>query len=108
MGQSKPPTPQGISALLRKAGFERSIAWKSGQIRNMTQRTDGYIVTAHVHLTGAVTVEHRGRDLSEEQQHAVISAYAAAIRAKGWQVTEETTFTGTLRLKVSAPESAEG
>lgn len=77
------PTPQGISALLRKAGFSRSEAsgrfWRSSGYRVGKSYTDS--TTVHVEYVTSSGGPPPG------QREAWLGKYAAAIRAAGWTVT---------------------
>ena len=78
--KSKTPTPQGISALLRKAGFTRAEyrkSWvaRSGYQARKATRGDGVSVE-HVFLLRQ----------SADARHAALAKYAEAIAADGWHV----------------------
>lgn len=77
------PTPQGISALLRKAGFSRS------QRAGHSWYSPGYQVRKSAADSTAVYVEHAGGSggMSREQRMAWAVKYAEVIRAAGWTVT---------------------
>jgi hypothetical protein len=84
---STPPTPQAISALLRKAGFERSQS-RATRIKGWRESTTGYHVTGY---GDEVNVSHRlGFARDEEARDRMLAKYADAIRAAGWQVSGPT------------------
>lgn len=78
---SKPPTPQGISALLRKAGFERSVS------RGRSGSSSGFRVHKDYTRDGAVRVTHHfwsmGTPIERHQQE--LARYAQAITAAGYR-----------------------
>ena len=80
---AKPPTPQGISALLRKAGFERSEV-TSMHARNWgrsyREYSDGYQVRKS---PGSVTVTRRPRDVATRDEW--LTKYAEAISGAGYE-----------------------
>ena len=93
----RPPTPQGISALLRKAGFKRSDYGKPGVMWNMAM--PGYSVWRTFHAgnpdqlyvavqyvvgesSAACTDEEWLGHLKECRAH--LEEYAAAIRKAGY------------------------
>lgn len=74
------PTPQGISALLKRAGFRRSTwegRWASTGYR-ARKRGDEVRVTYHGSSMGT----------SRETEAAWCAQYAKVIRDAGWQVDE--------------------
>jgi hypothetical protein len=84
---AKPPTPQGISALLKRAGFERSVS-SATRIKGWRNYSEGYSVTGY---RDEVNVRHhtgyaRGSGAAERRDTA-LAQYAEAIRAAGWHVT---------------------
>lgn len=92
---AKPPTPQAISALLRKAGYARSevtpgrVRWDGTRVRS-AKRSAGYRVIKGNH--GEVRVSYSGGDVvspnaSAKQRDALLADYARAICAAGWQAT---------------------
>jgi hypothetical protein len=104
----KNPTPQGISALLRKAGFDRAEVIRGG--RRHGENTAGY----HVHaMAGEVRVNHwpatvlptaRTTKFAQEERRQtleMLDRYAEAIQAAGWTVTKVRAFT---MLAVTAPK----
>jgi len=89
MTTPKPPTPQGISALLKRAGFERAVETRKG--RNVSENTAGFHVKARM---DTVTVNYWS-DSAEMPTTKTIAAgremlacYAADIRAAGWSVED--------------------
>lgn len=84
----KPPTQQGISALLRKAGFEKSAASPTG-VKGVRIRSAGY--TASGPYPGIVWVSHETASLQPHPQDqgriaSAHAAYATAIEAAGYAV----------------------
>ena len=84
---AKQPTPQGISALLRKAGFRRST---QGSI----QWTEGYQVYKHHNVAGAVTVQYQpgamaGFAAGKARQRERLAAYTETIEAAGFTVDRD-------------------
>jgi hypothetical protein len=97
-----PPTPQAISALLRKAGFERSVS-RATRIKGWRESSAGYYVTGY---KDEVNVRHMlGFSRDEEARDRMLARYAEAIRAAGWQVTGPTPV--GRELVVTAPPSGE-
>ena len=90
--EKRSPTPQGISALLRRAGFERSVMTRNS--RHHKEHTAGYHVKAFM---GEVVVNWWPEtDYSAEAHEAAIpvgremrARYAKAIAAAGWPVVEK-------------------
>jgi hypothetical protein len=91
---SKPPTPQGISRLLKSAGFKRSTPdpWRheSGYRVTKAHGRDGAVSVRHVFLTMGVSGEHH---------RAKLDTYAKTITEAGWQVEAR-----TYELVVTAPK----
>lgn len=88
MAQPKQPTPQGISALLRKAGFERSVR-STTRVRGYSSRSQGYVVGGG--KVSAVTVYHEDSsfmrtDATVERCVREQARYAEAIEAAGYAV----------------------
>jgi ribonuclease HIII len=89
MTQPKRPTPQGISALLRKAGFERSVSHAT-RVRGFSSRTQGYVVGGRT--DGSVAVYHEDgnsfmiTDATAARQVREQARYAEAIEAAGYAV----------------------
>jgi hypothetical protein len=84
---TKSPTPQGISALLRKAGFTRS-EWER-QFKLGTCVQDGYRVVKAV-IAGQPAVSVRwcrtaGPAPDAGRQSVILSDYARAIEVAGWR-----------------------
>lgn len=78
----KSPTPQGISALLRKAGHRRS----ERDNRELTLFS-GYRVTAYGSGSGRVCVSHQVVVRTPvEVVKAHLAKYAETIKAAGWNV----------------------
>jgi hypothetical protein len=76
----KPPTPQGVSALLERAGFERGVS------RPEDQAADGYAVIPNRPGDGIVLVNWWGAD---EGEHAgMLHRYAETIEGAGYRVCE--------------------
>jgi hypothetical protein len=95
------PTQPNISALLRKAGFERSASSPSG-VKGTRIRSDGYVVTSGT-VPGIVWVWHEVANLQPlpQDQRRIASMhakYATAIEAAGFSVGRRKD-----RLVVSAP-----
>jgi hypothetical protein len=85
---AKQPTPQGISALLRKAGFERSVSLAS-RIRGFREHSEGYRVTAA--SDGKAEVDFLAssfRSPDEIRIKAMLARYRAVIEASGYTVAE--------------------
>ena len=104
---AKPPTPQGISALLRKAGFERSES-SATRIKGWRSYSEGYSV-AKWDDYGTVDVRwHRGLLTPTEAAEArprVLGDYIEAIRAAGYSVS---LLNGDHLIVTSAPATEEG
>jgi hypothetical protein len=94
---SKQPTPQAISALLRKAGYERSafipgtgrLRWDGTEVRGSRRRSWGFMVNRYgvdrvsvTHITGPVY----NPDESEKRRDLALQRYADAIVAGGYLV----------------------
>jgi hypothetical protein len=78
---AKTPTPQGISALLRKAGWDRAKPRRSARISAGAAWTDGYRVTRYDAST--VQVEHKGTGWNGLP---VLGKIAAYLEAEGYRV----------------------
>jgi hypothetical protein len=103
---AKQPTPQGISALLKRAGFERSVT-KSSRIRGFREWTEGFKATKR--YPDGVTVEYypnsfRMRDNNEERERAMLDRYRKAIAEAGYAVEDGSTGLAT-KLIVTAEEA---
>ena len=85
----KPPTPQGISALLRKAGFERSVS-SATRIKGWRNYSEGYSVRSdYVAEAGdCISVSYnRGNYLPSEADRirpGMLADYGVAIAAAGY------------------------
>lgn len=97
----KTPTAPGISALLRKAGFERSHSSASA-IAGVPNRTHGYrVMNVRGDQAVRVDIPHRLGHRSDPLEDAgLLSQYADAIRDAGWAVT----WDGDSDLYVTAGE----
>jgi len=96
---TKPPTPQGISALLRKAGFQRGETFKKGGRRGEVS-VAGY----HVSLTArheTVDVRWWAPTHDTSRQDKMLAAYAEVIEGAGWAVETRRAW-----LIVTAPKQA--
>lgn len=114
---TKPCTPQGISALLRRAGFRRSVITNPqsrGWGREYSQRSDGFQVKGITSAPGmpwqSVAVRHMtGRMASDTavvaRKKDMLAQYAEVIRAAGWAVTGPAKE-GWQELTVTAAERA--
>lgn len=88
MSTPKTPTPQGISALLRKAGFEKSVT-STTRVRGWHSRSWGFVVRGY--MKGIVYVHHEdgGHMQTDEAQVARVreqERYAVAIESAGYAV----------------------
>jgi hypothetical protein len=79
---AKTPTPQGISALLRKAGFTKAV------VRRHYITCPGYHVSKPAGFpAGAVQVNHwTGSSSTFRQDREMLSRYAEAIAAAGYSI----------------------
>lgn len=92
----RPPTPQAISALLKRAGFERA------QVQRFTL-TSGFRVTKSRAHPDAVRVEYlTGPREHESFRPGRLAAYAETITDDGWTVE-----TGEYELTVTAGKAGE-
>lgn len=96
MTTPKPPTPQGISALLKRAGFERSTWGKPGV--GYTEASTGFVVWRTFHRDApqqpyvAVKYISEGMKFSTDEEYnayqrearARLEEYAAAVRGAGY------------------------
>jgi hypothetical protein len=87
---AKRPTPQGISALLGRAGFRRSLSSESG-IKGGTDPREGYEVRKHPDRDGVVYVKqqpspHYRRVQVQRRERKNLNAYAEVIEAAGFKV----------------------
>lgn len=103
---TKQPTAQGISALLRKAGFTRSTS-SATRIRGHRDTSPGYRV--HKHESG-VSVGHVMASLTfdEARVRAELDRYRAVIEAAGYLVTEASTAFTTQLVVQAAPDLIHG
>ena len=78
---TRPTTPQGISALLKRAGFKRSE-------RQIGGFGNGFTAEKIYSRDGAVRVRHRFWSMGANRDDALphLAAYAVAIEAAGWAV----------------------
>lgn len=89
---TKPPTAQGISRLLAKAGFERSVSHTT-RIKGWHDWNEGFQVTrGHGSHDGDVIVQLRmdkwaRGEAAGARRAAETERYAEAIRAAGYTVT---------------------
>lgn len=87
----KAPTAQGVSAALRRAGFERSETHAT-RIKGWHNYSEGYRVRNWGE--GEIRVEHEtgsrtAADASAvRRREAKFAEYAEALRAKGWNVQQ--------------------
>jgi hypothetical protein len=91
---TKPPTPQAISALLRKAGFTRSNYGAKGVMWN--EASTGYSVWRTFHANDPdqpyIAVQHHIREdgwepdwpARKKEMRSRLEEYAAALRAAGY------------------------
>jgi hypothetical protein len=84
------PTPQGISALLRKAGFEKSTS-SATRIKGWRNHSEGYSVSGQV--LGSVRVEHktgfdRGPNAAKRREE-MLGEYAGFLTAAGYHVERD-------------------
>lgn len=81
---ARTPTPQGISALLKRAGFERSTS-NATRIKGWRNYGEGYSVTGD---RIDVRVRHRFEDrrdqVDPEKYRTALQQYAAPITAAGY------------------------
>lgn len=85
---SKTPTQRGISLLLNRAGFERSVS-SATRIRGWRSHSPGYVVTGHD--DGSVSVRHEVMSFRPLPDDLPVIArrhgqYAEAIEAAGFAV----------------------
>ena len=94
---AKTPTPQGISHLLKLAGFDRAVRATQSGARHARS---GFMVSKDLRRDGAVMVRHSFLLRSTPEQHAAkLAAYAKTITEAGWTVEA-----GTYELIVTAKE----
>lgn len=113
---AKQPTPQAISALLRKAGYARSAVipgrtgWDGRRIRS-AKRTDGYRVikgNAGQVLVSYATGRVVNPDASAKRRDGLLADYARALCAAGWQATVSEPDEWAPRVIVTAPPAGSG
>lgn len=79
----KPPTPQGISALLRKAGFDRA------SVDRFTLTAGFFVMTSRADPGGGVRVGYRAAHVGSQTaatRSDLLAKYTEAIKAAGWNV----------------------
>lgn len=106
----KQPTPQGISALLRKAGFDKSVQTAS-RIRGMKESSPGYQVSRGG-KPGTVMVEFRQSSFrvasADELAAKTLARYREAIEAAGFTVEAgKSTFRNILIISAAPDLDAE-
>lgn len=98
----KQPTPQGISRLLKDAGFTRAVQTSRATLNHSF--TSGFRVTKDRNDEKAVRVRHtfasRAASLSSGLHKAKLAAYAKTIAEAGWSVEA-----GEYELAVTAPKT---
>lgn len=95
MVTSKPPAPQGISALLKRAGFERSDTGQPGVMWH--EASTGFSVWKTFHGNAPrqpyVAVQHHIRDADrsdegwpgrQQEMRAMLDRYAEVLRTAGY------------------------
>lgn len=105
---ARQPTPQGISSLLKRAGFERSVS-SATRIKGWRNNSEGYRCEKSYGIDGGVLVRHYTGFDRGEAAHArrdeELARYAEAIKAAGWAAYR--TETGPDGLLVTANPDAE-
>jgi predicted house-cleaning noncanonical NTP pyrophosphatase (MazG superfamily) len=100
---ARPPTPQSVSATLRKAGFTRAVTGPPGLA------CSGYAVLpcspGDVVVRVTWQVDPAEPEAAPGERNAALGMYAGAIRAAGWQAG--LTASGPQMVLVTAP-SPEG
>jgi hypothetical protein len=104
---AKQPTPQGISALLKNAGFKRSEAKKSS-IKGLTDESEGFKVRKY--RDDSVSVSYRPGMLfrgtqGQIREHEHLGKYTETIESAGFKVQQDQVGYA-LSLIVSANEEA--
>lgn len=90
---AKHPTPQGISALLKRAGFDKSVN-RPSRVKGLVEWCAGYHVAASM-MPGCVLVEHRVNSLRlRHPSRAYDEAekrkkYANVLADAGYAVTDQ-------------------
>lgn len=88
MTTPKPPTPQGISALLKRAGFERSES-SATRIKGWRKYSEGYSAAKWDDRGSVEVTWHRGllsQSEGSETRPRMLAAYIEAINAAGYSV----------------------
>lgn len=105
-------TPQGISALLRKAGFEKSTRHAT-RVRGFSDRTQGYVVGGQT--DGSVVVYHESgnsfmmTEATVARQVREQERYAEAIETAGYAVERgKGGLFGPLVVRVKNEENGNG
>ncbi len=84
MTTTRNPTPQGISALLKRAGFTRS------EPMERSGRNSGFLVNRDHGHGGTVRVRHYFRMMGADQDGSIrkekLAAYTKTITEAGWAV----------------------
>lgn len=96
---TNPPTPQGVSAALRKAGFTRSVS-SSTAVKGWKNHSPGYVVRQGIkngtvevyHETGAFQRDDRDREKRDAKQ----AEYAQALEAAGYVMSADKSWRGGL------------
>jgi hypothetical protein len=101
----KPLTPQKVTAVLKKAGFEKAESWPS-RIRGLKNWSSGYRVQKS--WSGAITVVHKSDDYvitegRRARQAEQCEKYAVALEAAGLVVDR----TDPMQIEVRYPAPAE-
>ena len=88
MTTPKPPTPQGISALLKRAGFERSES-SATRIKGWRKSSEGYSASKWDDDGSVEVTWHRGLlspSEADEERPRMLVAYTETITAAGYSV----------------------
>lgn len=106
---AEPPTAQGVSAILRAAGYARSET-SSGRTRGQRRDSEGYQVRKQSGDRG-VCVEHEPGGFSlrigpnaAERRDKKLAEYAETLRARGWAVRRIETGTPCLLVTMKAED----
>ena len=87
----KLPTPQGVSCLLRNAGFECSAETRKG--RRVYENTPGFAARRSPAYPGAVLVDwlvgSESPEMDWPRHRQMLAAYAEEITSHGWDVRTE-------------------
>jgi hypothetical protein len=87
---TKKPTPQGISALLRKAGYERSAVLSRASLRHRytagfhTRSTETEVYIGHRAETPLLPPSAARKERDKATALEMVGKYAEALRAAGW------------------------